>query len=110
MSEEWLVEDRFFDSIMINLFVRRSLKMVSLDDIKLPPHNIDAERGILSCILLDNDVMFICDGLMMVPEDYYQKEHQMIFEAMRELWGHRKTIDVITLADMLVKKQYFDVI
>jgi len=59
--------------------------MVSLDDIKLPPHNIDAEKGLLCCILLDNDAMFIADGLMMQPEDFYQKEHQMIFDGMREL-------------------------
>lgn len=84
--------------------------MVSLDDIKLPPHNVEAEKGLLCCILLDNDAMFIADGLMMSPADFYQKEHQMIFEGMRDLWGSRKTIDVVTLADALVKKQFFDLI
>ncbi len=34
----------------------------------------------------------------------------MIFDAMKELWINRKTIDVVTLADMLVKKQTFDLI
>lgn len=84
--------------------------MVSLDDIKLPPHNIEAEKGLLCCILLDNDTMFISDGLMMAPADFYQKEHQMIFEGMKDLWGSRKTIDVVTLSDALVKRQYFDLI
>ncbi len=84
--------------------------MISLNDIKLPPHNVEAEKGLLCCILLDNDVMFVSDGLLMAPADFYQKEHSMIFEAMKELWGHRRTIDVITLADSLVKLQYFDLI
>lgn len=84
--------------------------MVTLDDIKLPPHNIDAEKWLLCCVLLDNEVLFICDGLYLNPEDFYQKEHQMIYEAMKDLWIARKTIDVVTLADMLVKKQFFDLI
>lgn len=84
--------------------------MVSLDDIKLPPHNVDAEKWLLCCILLDNEVMFLCDSMYLQPEDFYQKEHQMIFDGMRDLWGHRKTIDIVTLADTLVKKQFFDLI
>ena len=54
--------------------------------------------------------MFVCDGLFLQPEDFYQKEHQMIFDAMKELWTHRRTIDVVTLADALVKKQFFDMV
>lgn len=34
----------------------------------------------------------------------------MIFDGMKELWINRKTIDVVTLADMLVKKQTFDLV
>lgn len=54
--------------------------------------------------------MFLCDSLYLQPEEFYQKEHQMIFEAMKDLWGSRKTIDIITLADALVKRQFFDLI
>lgn len=82
--------------------------MVSMEDMKLPPHNVEAEKGLLCCILLDNEVMFLCDSVFLLPEDFYQKEHQMIFEAMKDLWVGRKTIDIITLADALVKRQYFE--
>lgn len=34
----------------------------------------------------------------------------MIYEVVKDLWGSRKTIDMITLADGLVKNQYFDLI
>lgn len=52
----------------------------------------------------------MCDSMHLLPEDFYQKEHQMIFEGMKDLWGSRKTIDIITLGDALVKKQYFDLV
>lgn len=84
--------------------------MVNVSDMKLPPHNVEAEKGLLCCILLDNEVMFLCDTLYLAPEDFYQKEHQMIYEIVKDLWGSRKTIDMITLADGLVKNQYFDLI
>jgi replicative DNA helicase len=37
--------------------------MVSLEDIKLPPHNLDAEKGILSGILMDSELLYICEGI-----------------------------------------------
>ena len=71
--------------------------MISIDDIKLPPHNIDAEKAVLSSVFLDNDVVFIADGYHIAPEDFYLKEHQYIYEAIKDLRLLRRTIDVITL-------------
>jgi replicative DNA helicase len=75
--------------------------MVDLEDLKLPPHHIEAEKGILSCVLLENEVMYTTESVQLKPEDFYLKEHQYIFEALTNLWASRKTIDVITLSDML---------
>jgi replicative DNA helicase len=54
--------------------------MVSLEDIKLPPHNIDAEKGTLGGILMDNELMYYYDGLGLTPEDFYQREHFYIYQ------------------------------
>lgn len=78
--------------------------MVTLDDIKLPPNNIDAEKAVLGSIFLDNEVLFLMDSYHLIPEDFYQKEHQYIFECIKELWIARRTIDVITLTDQLTKR------
>ena len=78
--------------------------MVSLEDIKLPPHNIDAEKATLGTIFLDNETLFIYDGFIIVPQDFYLKEHQYIYESIKDLWLLRRTIDVITLTDQLSKK------
>lgn len=82
--------------------------MVSIEDIKLPPHNIDSEKWVLWSILLDNEVMYFMDSVQLKPEDFYQKEHQGIFEAIMTLWHKRKTIDVITLADELQKSNLLE--
>ncbi len=84
--------------------------MVSLEDIKLPPHNLDAEKGILSGILMDSELLYICEGIWLIPEDFYHKEHWYIFKWIKTLWAARKTIDILTLADQLTKDGVIDVI
>lgn len=84
--------------------------MVSLEDIKLPPHNLDAEKGILSGILMDTELLYICEGISLTPEDFYHKEHSFVFRWIKTLWAARKTIDVLTLADQLTKDGVIDVI
>lgn len=84
--------------------------MVTIDDIKLPPHNADAEKALLSSIFLDNEVLFITDGYYLVPEDFYLKEHQYIYQGIKDLWILRKTIDVITLSDQLGKNGTLDIV
>lgn len=83
--------------------------MVSIEDLKLPPHNIEAEKSVLAGILMDNDVLDICDNLTLTPKDFYAKEHQMIYEAILLLKNIHKNIDVITVSDELSKKNLLDV-
>ncbi|MCF7835368.1 replicative DNA helicase [Candidatus Gracilibacteria bacterium] len=77
--------------------------MIQIDDINLPPHNIEAEKGVLSGVLIDNDVLWIYDGDGLLFQDFYQKEHSLIYKAIQELWNQRKTIDIVTLTDQLNK-------
>ncbi|MFA7298267.1 MAG: replicative DNA helicase [Candidatus Absconditabacterales bacterium] len=84
--------------------------MVSLENIKLPPHNIDAEKGTLGGILMDIELMYYYDGVGLIPEDFYQKEHFYIYQGVKKLWAARKTIDVVTLADQLNKDTFLDAV
>ncbi len=83
---------------------------MDISDIKLPPHNTDAEKWVLSCIFLDNDSMYLLDGLGIMPADFYQKEHISIFEAMTQLRNSKRTIDVVTLSDQLIKNGTLEII
>ncbi len=84
--------------------------MVSLENIKLPPHNLDAEKWALCGVLLENELLYVYDGMALQPEDFYQKEHALIFKSMKELWNARRTIDVLTLADQLGRDDVLDAV
>ncbi|HEV7225191.1 MAG TPA: DnaB-like helicase N-terminal domain-containing protein, partial [Pirellulales bacterium] len=45
---------------------------------RLPPQNLDAERGVLGSLLLDPE---LCDevALLLKPADFYSPHHQVLF-------------------------------
>ncbi|MBS8121672.1 replicative DNA helicase [Candidatus Vampirococcus lugosii] len=79
--------------------------MVNLEDIKLPPNNLEAEKGVLGSIILDNDVMYILDSFVMTENDFYQRQHKDIYSCILELHGENKTIDIVTISNQLTKNQ-----
>ena len=72
-------------------------------DFTLPPHNIEAEKWVISWALLDSETVWVYEWDGIVPGDFYQREHAMIYEAISQLWNSRKTIDVVTVSDQLAK-------
>ena len=80
------------------------------ENINLPPHNIEAEKWVISWALLDSEVMWIYDSDKLGYKDFYQKEHSYIYEAIQQLRMARKTIDVVTVSDQLSKNWNLDVI
>jgi len=69
----------------------------------LPPHNIEAEKWVISGALMDSETVWIFEWDGIVPSDFYQKEHGMIYEAISQLRNDKKTIDVVTVSDQLSK-------
>ena len=80
------------------------------ENINLPPHHIEAEKWVISWVLLDSEVMWIYDSDKLGYKDFYQKEHSYIYEAIQQLRMARKTIDVVTVSDQLSKNWNLDVI
>jgi replicative DNA helicase len=75
-----------------------------MQEIRLPPQNLDAERSILGAILIDEDAMFKVSETLR-PEHFYDIKHRNIFEAMLELYSHQKAIDVLTLSTELKSRK-----
>jgi replicative DNA helicase len=46
--------------------------------------------------------------LALTSKDFYQKEHGFIFAAMTQLRDKRKTLDAVTVSDMLKKNDTLD--
>jgi replicative DNA helicase len=50
---------------------------------------------------MDSETIWIFEGDSITHKDFYQKEHSFIYEAIHQLRGDHKTIDVITVSDQL---------
>ncbi|OXM84590.1 replicative DNA helicase [Paenibacillus rigui] len=61
---------------------------------------VEAEQAIIGAVLLSNEaILNAMDRLL--PEDFFQSAHRIIFESMLELWDAAETetpIDLVTLA------------
>lgn len=82
--------------------------MVTINDIKLPPHHVDAEKSTISGVLLDNEMMYVYDGFALTSSDFYTRAHASIYEAMQHLWSTRIVIDAVTLSNELGKMKVLD--
>jgi len=69
---------------------------------RVPPHSLEAEQAILGGILLENDSINAVQEILQ-PRDFYQKSHQVLFEAMSSLSEKSEPIDVVTLSAELKK-------
>jgi replicative DNA helicase len=64
------------------------------------PNNLDAEQALLSCMLIDNEIL--ADVLEKLTEnDFYQESHQYILSAMKLIFAEHKPVDLVTLIDKL---------
>lgn len=76
---------------------------------KLPPQNLDAERSLLGAILIDEEVL--ADAAEIVrPNDFYDKNHSLIFAGMVRLFEKHKPVDLLTLTEELQKKDELELI
>jgi len=76
---------------------------------RLPPHNIEAEQGVLGSILLDNDVLHDVVGLI-TADDFYRTSHQVLYRAILDMHARGVPIDAITLVDDLSRRDQLQAI
>lgn len=71
-----------------------------LDQIKLPPHSVEAEQSVLGGLLLEASALDKISDLM-TADDFYRQEHRLIFRQIVRLSELAKPVDVITVAEAL---------
>ena len=74
---------------------------------KLPPYNEDAERSVLSEIMIDPSIVF---GVMTELEanDFYSTQRKHIYGAITDLAIDSKPIDMLTIAQRMRDKKVFE--
>ncbi len=71
---------------------------------RLPPQNIEAEQSVLGAVLLENEaIATVIEQL--TPDDFYKDSHKKIFMSMLELYEKNEPIDLITLTELLNRKE-----
>ncbi len=69
-----------------------------VDALRVPPHSIDAEQAVLGGLMLDEHAWErIADKLE--ENDFYRKDHRLIFRAIGELSNKNMPCDAVTLGE-----------
>jgi replicative DNA helicase len=73
----------------------------------MPPNNIELEQSIIRACLYDPDDIYF---EQVQPEDFYKTAHQKIFEACCELKQRQDPIDIVSVSEVLRKKDEYEAI
>ena len=77
------------------------------DRLKVPPHSIQAEQSVLGGLLLDNRAWDDIADLVS-EDDFYRRDHRLIFRAIGGLIDRGDPCDVVTLSEWLDAQQQLD--
>lgn len=67
---------------------------------RILPHNDEAERAVLSCVMIDENAPVTILGEL-TPDDFYVGAHKLIFSAMQSLALKDVPVDIVTLVQEL---------
>ena len=68
--------------------------------LRVPPHSQEAEQSVLGGLMLDNAAWdHVADRI--VEDDFYRRDHRLIFRAIASLAARGSPFDVITLSEWL---------
>lgn len=70
---------------------------------KLPPQAVDLEEAVLGALMLDKEALTDVIDILK-KESFYRDEHQMIYEAILDLFQRSEPIDILTVTQELKKR------
>ena len=70
---------------------------------RIAPHNIDAEEGLLASCIMDGgqETITLCLEARLSPDYFYKPSHQVIFQALLDLYEKGSVVDEIILVEHL---------
>ena len=71
--------------------------------LKVPPNSVEAEQSLLGGLMLDAQAWDKVADLL-VPSDFYRKDHRLVFAAIAELAERSEPSDVVTVSELLDKR------
>lgn len=75
--------------------------------VRIPPHNLDAEKAVLGSVMLKPDTMNEIVDLVNL-NSFYADKHSHIFQAMFELHSKGEPIDIVSVSNKLKEKDILE--
>jgi replicative DNA helicase len=76
---------------------------VNLDQVRLPPQDLDAEQSVLGAMLLSEDAVAECTEVLRAA-DFYRTGNAEIYRAILELVARSEPVDIVTVCDALAAR------
>lgn len=80
-----------------------------IEQLRVPPQSIEAEQAVLGGLMLAPDAYDRVSDLL-VKEDFYRRDHQMIWQAISELAEKSRPFDAVTLGEWFESKGLSDMV
>lgn len=79
---------------------------------RLPPHSLEAEQGVLGCVLLSpQENLGLClEKIKAGSEVFYDLRHRHLFELLVEMYDHKEAIDLVTVPQRLKDKNQLEAV
>jgi replicative DNA helicase len=77
--------------------------MFRQDEIRMPPHSVEAEQAVLGGLMLDSNAWDAVADIV-TAADFYRRDHRLIFEAISEVAETRGSCDAVTVSEYLERK------
>jgi replicative DNA helicase len=74
---------------------------------RVPPHDLEAEKAVVSALLLDNNAIHSVLNEV-APDDFYHPAHAQIYKSMLALQDESQPVDLHTLSDYLNTQKRLD--
>jgi replicative DNA helicase len=81
--------------------------MIRQDEIRTPPHSVEAEQAVLGGLMLDSNAWDAVADIV-TAADFYRRDHRLIFEAIAEVAETRGACDAVTISEYLERKGRLD--
>ena len=82
--------------------VKDQLDLNSVENLKMPPHSLEAEESALGSMMLSKEAITSSIEILKT-EDFYQDAHRKIYDAILNIYNRNEPADVITIAEELKK-------
>ena len=98
---------------MVNSFIHSGFVKGIIMDVRIPPHNLDAEKAVLGALLTNgSNSGAVVDTVTSIlkSEDFYRDAHRIIYDAILEIVHANKTADFITVGEELDRRKRLDAV